>query len=128
MSIYAGVLQQPLSRGVSATALRNALRAVHERVSGGGGRLNEGARRVLDKLDRVTQAGGLHRAYVKNGQRVTLWDLLSADDLSRRGYVQAHLRPCSVFSEATVKNDRITCWTSQLDPVAELWIGEPLLS
>lgn len=113
---------------ISARALRDTLRARGARLRTNGGRLNEGATRVLRKLEEVSQASGMHRAYLKTGKRVTMWDLVSDVDLVERGFVPTRHRACTVFSEEPVKQDRVTCWISEIDPLGELWIGEPLAS
>lgn len=101
--------------GLSAFTLRDGLR---------GRRLNEGAARVLQKLETLTRAGGLRRTYVRAGSSVTLWDLVSDEDLSNSGYIPTR-HSCSVQSDDALKRDRVTYWISEAES-SELWVGEPL--
>ncbi|HEY4642543.1 MAG TPA: hypothetical protein VII75_14460 [Thermoanaerobaculia bacterium] len=99
---------------LSAAMLRDALR---------GRRLNEGAARVLKKLE--SGAGsGLRRVYTRMGSSVMLSDLASDEWLASSGYI-ATRHCCSVQSHDALKCDRIAYWISELD-AAELWVGEPL--
>jgi len=110
---------------VSAIELRDYLRAAGLQSLRSGRRLNEGANRVLHKLETVTIAEGLHRIYVKTGKTVKMWDLLSDDELSRGGYLQTRERAYAVFGGDAVRSDRITCWMSEA-AADELWVGEAL--
>ena len=113
--------------GVSAKELQACLRTADRQLSSRGKRLNEGADRVLRKLERVLRAEGLHRAYLKTGGRATMWDLLSPEELARRGYSPTRQEAYTISSEEPVKQDRVTCWISESDPAGELWVGEPLV-
>lgn len=111
---------------ISATVLRDHLRAARARSITSGRRLNEGAARVLQKLEESLKAAGLHRAYRKEGGRVVMWDLVSDQELVERGYVETRRDACAVWAEETVKRDRVTCWMSEVDPDGELWVGQAL--
>ena len=100
---------------LSAYALRDGLR---------GRRLNEGAARVLQKLETLTQVDGLRRIYVRTGSSVTLWDIVSEEELSSSGYIPTR-HSCSVQSDNALKRDRVTYWISEVES-SELWVGEPL--
>jgi len=100
---------------LSAATLRDALR---------GRRLNEGAARVLTKLENRSGASGLRRTYIRAGRSVTMWDLVSDEELSRSGYTSTR-QSCVVASEDEVKRDRITYWISEAE-AQELWVGEAL--
>ena len=103
------------SIALSALALRDALR---------GRRLNEGAARVLQKLETLERVGGLRRVYVRAGSSVTMWDLASEEELSNSGYIPTR-HACNVQSDDALKRDRITYWISEVE-ATELWVGEPL--
>jgi hypothetical protein len=113
---------------ISASELREHLRAAAARFSSKGRKLNEGAHRVLHKLETVPTAAGLHRAYVKNGGSVVMWDLISDDELLRRGFVQTRHSACHILADEMVKYDRVTCWISEREASDELWIGEALMA
>jgi hypothetical protein len=100
---------------LSAFVLRDGLR---------GRRLNEGAARVLQKLETLAHVQGLRRIYVRAGSSVTMWDLVSDEELSSSGYI-ATRHSCSVQSPNALKRDRITYWISEIES-SELWVGEPL--
>ena len=100
---------------LSAYALRDGLR---------GRRLNEGAARVLQKLETLVQVDGLRRIYVRTGSSVTLWDIVSEEELSSSGYIPTR-HACSVPSDDVLKRDRVTYWISEMES-SELWVGEPL--
>jgi hypothetical protein len=100
---------------LSAFALRDGLR---------GRRLNEGAARVLQKLETLKSVDGLRRIYVRAGSSVKLWDLVSEEELSSSGYIPTR-HHCNVPSEDVLKRDRVTYWISEAES-AELWVGEPL--
>ena len=114
-----------MGSAVSATELRDHLRAAGLHSLRSGRRLNEGANRVLHKLETVPKAEGLHRIYVKVGRTVKMWDLLSDEDLSRGGYVQTRQNAYTVSTGDAVRSDRITCWMSEV-AAEELWVGEAL--
>lgn len=99
----------------SALALRDCLR---------GRRLNEGAARVLQKLETLDRVAGLRRVYRRAGSSVTMWDLTTEEELSSGGYIPTR-HSCRVQSEDALKCDRITFWISEAQP-GELWVGEPL--
>jgi hypothetical protein len=100
---------------LSALMLRDALR---------GRRLNEGAARVLQKLETLSRVDGLRRIYVRAGSSVKMWDLISEEELTSSGYTPTR-HTCTVPSENALKRDRITYWISEME-AAELWVGEPL--
>jgi hypothetical protein len=100
---------------LSAFVLREALR---------GRRLNEGGARVLQKLETLTNVDGLRRIYVRSGSSVTMWDLVSEEELSSSGYIPTR-HSCNVPSENALKRDRVTYWISEAES-SELWVGEPL--
>lgn len=100
---------------LSAYALRDGLR---------GRRLNEGAARVLQKLETMARVDGLRRIYVRTGSSVTLWDIVSEEELSSSGYIPTR-HACSVPSDDALKRDRVTYWISEIES-SELWVGEPL--
>jgi hypothetical protein len=104
------------STALSALALRDGLR--------GRRRLNEGAARVLQKLETFERVAGLRRVYLRAGSSVTMWDLTSEEELSSSGYIPTR-HSCSVQSDDVLKCDRITYWISEAQPT-ELWVGEPL--
>ena len=106
--------------------LRDHLREASVRSTSRGRRLNEGAARVLQKLEQSLKAAGLHRTYRKEGRRVTMWDLVSRKELAERGYFETRHGSCTVWAEDAIKRDRITCWMSEADADEELWVGAAL--
>ncbi|HVR40063.1 MAG TPA: hypothetical protein VMU84_13280 [Thermoanaerobaculia bacterium] len=110
----------------SATQLLDHLRTAAVRFRDRGRKLNEGADRVLRKLESVRTVEGMRRAYYRNGGAVVMWDLVSDEELSRRGFEQTRHHACRIFTDDLVKNDRVTCWISDAEPTDELWIGEAL--
>ncbi len=110
---------------ISGRELRDHLRSVGLQSLRSGRRLNEGANRVLHKLETASQVEGMHRIYVKIGRTVKMWDLLSDEDLNRGGYVQTRHHAYTISSSDAIRTDRITCWMSEA-AAEELWVGEAL--
>lgn len=111
----------------SARDLLDHLRNAATRFRSRGRKLNEGADRVLRKLETSRSAEGFRRAYLKFGTSALMWDLVSDDELVRRGFAPTRHRPCHIFADDPVKTDRITCWMSEVESADELWIGEALV-
>ena len=88
------------STTVSALALRDGLR--------GRRRLNEGAARVLQKLETFERVAGLRRVYLRAGSSVTMWD--SSATASRTGSAKRS-RPSSGWANR---------WTGELPPASLL--------
>lgn len=111
---------------VSASELRRHLLELYKKCTANGRRLNEGAARVLRKLEERAGTSGLHRTYVKSGRSVTMWDVISDTELAQRGYVETRHNSYTIWMEDSVKRDRITCWMSETEAADELWVGQRL--
>jgi len=112
--------------GISARELEKHLHGANERATSEGRPFSDGAARVLRKLAAANRHGGLRRTYRKTGKGMTLSDLVTDGHLARHGYIPRDNESVAVGLNDSIHRDRITCWTSESDGGAELWVGEPL--